>query len=43
MQEIEFEYEIGSNVVKVNNTIKYLDIIVWCEVTYEQIKSHIVK
>lgn len=37
-----FEYQVGSNVVIVNGNKKYLDIVVAQEVTYENIKDHIV-
>lgn len=41
--EIKLEYTIGSNIIKLNNEEKYLSIIVWSNVTYEDIKEHIVK
>lgn len=40
-QEVEFAYEIGSNVISVNGDIKFLNIIIWNETTYEEIKKHI--
>lgn len=39
---INFEYQVGSNVVVVNGEKKYLNIVVAQEVTYEDIKEHIV-
>lgn len=41
-KSVDFKYEIGSNVVTVNDETKYLNIIVWDEVTYEEIKENIV-
>lgn len=39
---VDFKYTIGSNSVVVNGDVKYLDIIVWQEITYDDIKNHIV-
>lgn len=38
----KFEYEIGSNVVVVNGEKKYLNKIVWTEVTYADVKENVV-
>lgn len=41
-KEVKLEYTIGSNVIKVDDKTEYLNIIVWQDVTYEDIKQHIV-
>ncbi|MGL6175133.1 MAG: hypothetical protein ACRC1P_11060 [Cellulosilyticaceae bacterium] len=42
-EEVKFEYEIGSNVVKVDGEVKYLSKVVWEEVSYEEAKDFIVE
>lgn len=42
LNKVTFEYKIGSNIVTVNNEKKYLNVIVWTPVTYEEIKDNIV-
>ena len=40
----KFEFQIGSNVVKIDGIKKYLNIIVWDEkTTYKDIEKHICK
>ena len=39
----KFEFQVGSNVVKVDGIKYYLDIIIWDKkTTYKDIKSHII-
>lgn len=40
--ENDFKYDICSNVIYVDGEKKYLDIMIWDEVTYEEIKKNIV-
>lgn len=42
LKEMDFKFEIGSNIVMIDGAKKYLDIIVWKEVKFEDIKDNIV-
>lgn len=42
-QELEFKYDLGNSIIYVNGEIQYLDIRITEEVTYDDIKEHIVK
>ena len=39
---LNFKYEIGSSEILLDGVKKYLDIVIWEDTTYEDIKEHIV-
>lgn len=38
---VNFKYEIGSSEILLNGVKKYLDIVIWEDTTYEEVKEHI--